>query len=272
MAPYKPASVGAARLVPMAIREGKLAVARLPPPVFPACVPAMLPLLDHSLSPLRRPAGAWRRSLVGVGVAAFVIGAASPLLARPPYGDPPPQGRYQIGDADRAEIRRSMGRPGLGLTGRQLLYSAGASREAPGRMAFMKILAIETSGDRGSVALLADGALLEKPLEGHARHSEDLLPSILQMLAEAELSLRQLDALAFAAGPGAFTGLRLACGVIQGLALGARLPVVPVSSLQALALGAPLGQVLVATDARMGEIYAAAYRNDGTEQIGRASC
>lgn len=112
MAPYKPASVGAARLVPMAIREGKLAVARLPPPVFPACVPAMLPLLDHSLSPLRRPAGAWRRSLVGVGVAAFVIGAASPLLARPPYGDPPPQGRYQIGDADRAEIRRSMGRPG----------------------------------------------------------------------------------------------------------------------------------------------------------------
>jgi tRNA threonylcarbamoyladenosine biosynthesis protein TsaB len=132
-------------------------------------------------------------------------------------------------------------------------------------MASMKILAIETSGEHGSVALLADETLFERTLEGHARHSEHLLPAIRGLLANAGLSLRQLDALAFGAGPGAFTGLRLACGVVQGLALGARLPVVPVGSLQALALEAPEGQVLVAADARMGEIYAAAYLNDGLE-------
>lgn len=132
-------------------------------------------------------------------------------------------------------------------------------------MAPVKILAIETSGERGGIALLMDEALYEQPLEGHARHSEHLLPAIGELLEEARLSLRQLDALAFGAGPGAFTGLRLACGVVQGLALGSRLPVVAVGSLQALALEAPLGSLLVAADARMGEIYTAAYRNDGLE-------
>ena len=131
----------------------------------------------------------------------------------------------------------------------------------------MKILAIETSGERGSVALLADDMLFEQALEGHARHSEHLLPTIRQLLAEAGLSLQQLDALAFGAGPGAFTGLRLACGVVQGLALGAQRPVVAVGSLQALALEAPQGPVLVAADARMGEIYSAAYLNDGLEPL-----
>jgi tRNA threonylcarbamoyladenosine biosynthesis protein TsaB len=134
-------------------------------------------------------------------------------------------------------------------------------------MAPMKILAIETSGEHGSVALVADETLLEWTLEGHARHSEHLLPTIRQLLAEAGLSLQQLDALAFGAGPGAFTGLRLACGVAQGLALGAGLPVVAVGSLQALALEAPMGPVLVAADARMGEIYSAAYLNDGVEPV-----
>jgi tRNA threonylcarbamoyladenosine biosynthesis protein TsaB len=131
----------------------------------------------------------------------------------------------------------------------------------------MKILAIETSGEFGSVALLADDTLFEETLEGHARHSEHLLPTIRQLLANAGLSLHGLDALAFGAGPGAFTGLRLACGVVQGLALGTGLPVVQVGSLQALALEAPVGQVLVAADARMGEIYSAAYVNDGQEPV-----
>jgi tRNA threonylcarbamoyladenosine biosynthesis protein TsaB len=129
----------------------------------------------------------------------------------------------------------------------------------------MNILAIDTSGEHGSVALLADETLFEQTLEGHARHSEHLLPTLCQLVANAGLSLRQLDALAFGAGPGAFTGLRLACGVVQGLALGAGLPVVAVGSLQALALEARRGPVLVAADARMGEIYSAAYFNDGVE-------
>lgn len=132
-------------------------------------------------------------------------------------------------------------------------------------MGAMKILAIETSGEAGSVALLTGDSLLERPLMGHARHSEALLPTVMQLLDEAALNLKQLDALAFGAGPGAFTGLRLACGVVQGLALGTGLPVVPVCSLQALALEAPPGAVLVAVDARMGEIYGAAYLRAGDE-------
>jgi tRNA threonylcarbamoyladenosine biosynthesis protein TsaB len=134
-------------------------------------------------------------------------------------------------------------------------------------MASMKILAIETSCERGSVALLLEDALFEGELEGHARHSEGLLPTIGQLLASAGLGLDQLDVLAFGAGPGAFTGLRLACGVAQGLALGTGLPVVAVNSLQALALEAPPGLVLTVADARMGEVYSAAFRNDGQEPI-----
>ena len=92
----------------------------------------------------------------------------------------------------------------------------------------MKILAIETSCEHASVALNLDEAVLEHVLDGHLKHSERLLPSLYELLAEAQLSLGQLDAVAFGAGPGAFTGLRLACGVAQGLAMGADLGVVPV--------------------------------------------
>lgn len=129
----------------------------------------------------------------------------------------------------------------------------------------MKILAIETSGEQGSVALQVHDLLLEERLQGHARHSERLLGVVQDLLDRAGVSLAQLDALAFGSGPGAFTGVRLACGVAQGLALGSGLPVIPVCSLQALAQQAPLGGVLVAVDARMGEVYAAAYDNDGQE-------
>jgi tRNA threonylcarbamoyladenosine biosynthesis protein TsaB len=124
----------------------------------------------------------------------------------------------------------------------------------------MKILAIETSCEHASLALLIDDEIVERRLEGHANHSEHLLPTLQGLLAEAQLSLGALDALAFGAGPGAFTGLRLACGVAQGLAMGAALGVVPVCSLAALALQGEGDDVFVATDARMGELYCAAYR------------
>jgi tRNA threonylcarbamoyladenosine biosynthesis protein TsaB len=129
----------------------------------------------------------------------------------------------------------------------------------------MKILAIETSGEDGSVALQVDGQVLEARLQGHARHSENLLGVVKDLLAQAGLDLAGLDGLAFGAGPGAFTGVRLACGVAQGLALGSGLPLIPVSSLQALALQGPAGPVLVAVDARMGEIYTAQFHNDGLD-------
>ena len=98
------------------------------------------------------------------------------------------------------------------------------------------------------------------------RHSELLLPMMEAVLAESGLILNQLDALAFARGPGSFTGLRISAGVVQGVALGADLPVVPVSSLAALAQGAwrqhKTQEVLAAFDARMHEVYWGAYRCD----------
>lgn len=128
----------------------------------------------------------------------------------------------------------------------------------------MKILSIETSCEHASVALLLDGETVERTLEGHSNHSERLLPTLKSLLADAGVALGALDAVAFGAGPGAFTGLRLACGVAQGLAMGADLGVAPVCSLEALALQGRGDAIYVATDARMGEVYSAAYRlSDG---------
>lgn len=131
----------------------------------------------------------------------------------------------------------------------------------------MKILAIETSCEHASVALLLDNEVRERRLEGHNNHSEYLLPTLQSLLAEAGVPLSALDALAFGAGPGAFTGLRLACGAAQGLAMGAGLGVVPVPSVAALALQAEGDNVFVATDARMGEIYSTAYRKEGRRLV-----
>ncbi|KAB2962792.1 tRNA threonylcarbamoyladenosine biosynthesis protein TsaB [Zoogloea sp.] len=124
----------------------------------------------------------------------------------------------------------------------------------------MKILALETSTNAGSVALLDGDTLTERPVAGRPGHSETLLPETVALLRECGVTLAEVDAIAFGAGPGAFTGLRLACGVAQGLALGAAKPVIPVSNLEALASQCPGDAVFVAIDARMSEVYFAAYR------------
>ncbi|NML24679.1 tRNA (adenosine(37)-N6)-threonylcarbamoyltransferase complex dimerization subunit type 1 TsaB [Zoogloea dura] len=124
----------------------------------------------------------------------------------------------------------------------------------------MKILALETSTQAGSVALLDDDILTERPVIGRPGHSETLLPETVALLRDCGVSLAEVDAIAFGAGPGAFTGLRLACGVAQGLALGAGKPVLPISNLEALASQCPGDAVFVAIDARMSEVYFAAYR------------
>ena len=130
----------------------------------------------------------------------------------------------------------------------------------------MKLLAIDTSEDACSAALCVGDEILERFEIAPRRHSELILPMMDDLLAEAGLSLGGLDALAFARGPGSFTGVRIATSIIQGVALGADLAVVPVSSLQALAQGARrvhgAGQVLSALDARMREVYWGAYRAD----------
>ena len=123
----------------------------------------------------------------------------------------------------------------------------------------MKILAIETSTDFGTCALLNDDTLDQRPCAPGRPHSETLLPLVRAVMADNGLGFAQLDAIAFGAGPGAFTGLRVACGVAQGLAVGIGLPVVPVCGLEAMAALAGERHVLSLLDARMGEVYAAAY-------------
>ncbi len=125
----------------------------------------------------------------------------------------------------------------------------------------MKLLAIDTSTDACSAALWLDGEVRQRYQVAPREHGQLILPMIESLLAETELTLVQMNALSFGRGPGGFTGVRIANGVIQGLAFGADLPVVPVSSLAALAQGAYIeGQVLAAIDARIGEVYWGAYR------------
>lgn len=131
-------------------------------------------------------------------------------------------------------------------------------RNFPFRIAQLKILSLDTSTEVCSTALWADGAVVER-FESGSRHSERILPMVQEVLAEAGLVLRQLDAIAFGRGPGSFTGLRIGAGVAQGLAFGADLQVVPVSSLAALAQGVGAPKVLAAFDARMDQVYWGAY-------------
>jgi tRNA threonylcarbamoyladenosine biosynthesis protein TsaB len=131
------------------------------------------------------------------------------------------------------------------------------------RIRAVNLLAFEASTQRLSVALWCGGLLTEKFAVVPNGGSERLLPWAGDLLAEAGLTLKQLDGIAFGAGPGGFTGLRLACGVAQGLACGLDVPVVPVCTLAALALGAGDGPVLTCLDARMNEVYIAAYAVSG---------
>jgi tRNA threonylcarbamoyladenosine biosynthesis protein TsaB len=131
----------------------------------------------------------------------------------------------------------------------------------------VKLLAIDTSTDWISVAAASGGGrdvVLEAPASN--AHSEHVMPLVDRVLAEAGWRLADLDAIAFGAGPGAFTGVRIACAVAQGLALGAGLPLVAIGTLEAIAESAWRAQgatrVVAALDARMHEVYVAAYRRD----------
>lgn len=129
----------------------------------------------------------------------------------------------------------------------------------------MKLLAFETATEACSVAVWDDGRVLERFEVAPRRHAELALPWADAVLAEAGIARAQLDAIAVGRGPGAFTGVRLAIGLAQGIALALDRPVLPVSTLAALALRAPAdaGDILSAIDARMGEIYTAAFRREG---------
>ncbi|GAB2517783.1 tRNA (adenosine(37)-N6)-threonylcarbamoyltransferase complex dimerization subunit type 1 TsaB [Microbulbifer agarilyticus] len=128
----------------------------------------------------------------------------------------------------------------------------------------MKILAVDTTSGACSVALYDQGQVKETFVRAERDHTRRLLPMVEQVLGESGYRLSQLDSLAVSQGPGSFTGLRIAISCVQGLAFSADLPVVPVSSLAALALGAVRDNpewatlqmpVLAALDARMQEVY-----------------
>jgi len=129
----------------------------------------------------------------------------------------------------------------------------------------MNLLAVETSTELCSVALLREGELFVEEEMAENRHSDLLVPMLRRVLERARLGPRQMDAFAFGQGPGSFTGLRIACGIVQGMAYASGKPVVPVSTLVALAEQSNEARVLAALDARMGEAYLAAYSRNGAD-------
>ena len=131
------------------------------------------------------------------------------------------------------------------------------------------ILALDSSTDACSVALYRHGELLSQFELAAKSHTQRLLPMVDELLQQAGLKLNELDAIAFGRGPGSFTGLRICAGIVQGLAFGAQLPVIPVSTLEAMAVGhirrnPELDQpLLVALDARMNEVYWGLFEREG---------
>jgi len=127
----------------------------------------------------------------------------------------------------------------------------------------MKILALETATDACSAALLIDDDLFVEFELAPRQHTKLILPMVGKVLAAAGIALTELDAIAFGRGPGAFTGLRIAAGVTQGLALAADLPVIPISTLAALAQQSyethQHTHIMVALDARINEVYWGCY-------------
>jgi len=127
----------------------------------------------------------------------------------------------------------------------------------------MKLLAFETATEACSVALYLDGEVLERFEVAPRLHAEYALPWAEDLLAQAGIQRAQLDAIAISRGPGAFTGVRLAIALAQGIALALDRPVVALSTLQVLGARAPGEWVLAAIDARMGEVYSAAFQRTG---------
>ncbi len=129
----------------------------------------------------------------------------------------------------------------------------------------MRVLALDTSTEYLSLALLIDGEILVRETQAGQSHSELTLPMLEVLLVEAGVRLHSLDGVAFGQGPGSFTGIRIACGIAQGLAFGADLPLVGVPTLLALAAQSEHPRVIACIDARMREVYHAAYQRNGED-------
>jgi tRNA threonylcarbamoyladenosine biosynthesis protein TsaB len=133
----------------------------------------------------------------------------------------------------------------------------------------MRFAAIETSTEWCSVALWIDGEIAAAERRAGTRHSELALPLLEGLLNSFKIKASELDGVAFGAGPGSFTGLRIACGLAQGLALPRALPVIGIPTLEALAEESGAGRVVACLDARMHEVYYAALERENRTQNGR---
>jgi len=134
----------------------------------------------------------------------------------------------------------------------------------------MRVLAIDSSTEALSVALRTERGTIERGLEMARGHAEQILPLIDAVLGEAEVRLAELDGIAAGVGPGTFTGVRIGVAVAQGLAYGAGLSVVPVTSLEALAfpaIEAGADRVIACLDARMGEVYWGCFARDPAQAL-----
>ena len=138
----------------------------------------------------------------------------------------------------------------------------------------MNFAAFETSTDWCSVALWRDGEIAALEERAGQRHSELLLPMLERLLRQNDFTASRLDAVAFGAGPGSFTGLRIACGVAQGIALARGLPVIGISTLEAIAEESGAARVVACLDARMREVYYSAHERQAGRwrEVSAAQC
>ncbi|RKQ55336.1 tRNA threonylcarbamoyladenosine biosynthesis protein TsaB [Vogesella indigofera] len=125
----------------------------------------------------------------------------------------------------------------------------------------MKYLAIDTSNTHVSIAVAVDERFFSATLPVVNGHSEETLPLIQRLLTDSGIGLAELDGIIYGQGPGAFTGLRIGCGIAQGLALAHDLPLIPVPTLDVIAFQSGVPAVQVVMDARMNEVYTASYRD-----------
>jgi tRNA threonylcarbamoyladenosine biosynthesis protein TsaB len=137
----------------------------------------------------------------------------------------------------------------------------------------MPIFALETSTERLSLAIIDGEKLFAREIDAGQRHSELAIAAIADLFAKAKMAIADVDVIAFGQGPGSFVGVRIACGLAQGMAMGAGKKLVPVPTQLALAeqvlrVNPDTASVLVAIDARMNEIYFAAYQRDSAEPTG----
>jgi tRNA threonylcarbamoyladenosine biosynthesis protein TsaB len=138
----------------------------------------------------------------------------------------------------------------------------------------MRFAALETSTEWCSVAVYIEGDISALEQRAGQRHAELVLPMLDRLLRRSALGADALDAVAFGAGPGSFTGLRIACGVAQGIALARNLPVLGISTLEALAEESGADRVVACLDARMNEVYSACLERDRSQwrTLGPARC